>query len=457
MAHFVNQMSAPMNAPRLTDARRFLDDTRGSILPVFVVVIFVAIAMIGMGIDYTRASLANAKMQAALDATALALSTNAASLTSAALTTQAQTYFNGIYTGTALGTPTVTVAYTNVNNPQIVMTATGAVNTTFLRLPPLKLSSINVSASSTIAWGESRLRVALVLDNTGSMADSGKISALQTATKNLLTQLKNAATTNGDVYVSIIPFVKDVNVGSTNYNATWIDWTDWDANNGNCSRGSYSTQTSCQNNRGTWTPDAHSTWNGCITDRGLPAPTSTPSPNNYDENVTAPTVGNVGTLFPAEQYSSCPLQMMGLSYDWTSMTTLVNQMYPAGNTNQAIGLAWGWLSLVGGGPLTAPPMDSNYQYQQVIILLTDGLNTQDRWYTNQSSIDSRQQVTCSNIKAAGITLYTVQVDTGGDPTSTLLQNCATDASKFFLLKSASQIITTFTTIGNTISKLRIAK
>jgi hypothetical protein len=102
-------------------------------------------------------------------------------------------------------------------------------------------------------------------------------------------------------------------------------------------------------------------------------------------------------------------------------------------------------------------MDSNYQYQQVIILLTDGLNTQDRWYTNQSSIDARQQGTCNNIKAAGITLYTVQVDTGGDPTSTLLQNCATDASKFFLLTSASQIITTFATIGNTISKLHIAK
>ena len=32
-----------------------------------------------------------------------------------------------------------------------------------------------------------------------------------------------------------------------------------------------------------------------------------------------------------------------------------------------------------------------------------------------------------------------------------------DPEKFFLLKSASAIITTFATIGNTISKLRIAK
>ena len=37
-------------------------------------------------------------------------------------------------------------------------------------------------------------------------------------------------------------------------------------------------------------------------------------------------------------------------------------MYPNGNTNQPIGLVWGWQSLVGGGPLTAPAKDSNYTY-----------------------------------------------------------------------------------------------
>ena len=75
------------------------------------------------------------------------------------------------------------------------------------------------------------MRVALVLDNTGSMADNGKITAL-VAHNNLLTQLSSAATTNGDVYVSIIPFVKDVNLGSSNYTASWIDSTGY-KNNGN--------------------------------------------------------------------------------------------------------------------------------------------------------------------------------------------------------------------------------
>ena len=73
---------------------------------------------------------------------------------------------------------------------------------------------------------------------------------------------------------------------------------------------------------------------------------------------------------------------------------------------------------MGGGPVPAPPAkDTNYIYSDVIILLTDGLNTQDRWYTDQTSIDARQQLTCDNINAAKITLYTIQVNTGGDPTS----------------------------------------
>ena len=64
--------------------------------------------------------------------------------------------------------------------------------------------------------------------------------------------------------------------------------------------------------------------------------------------------------------------------------------------------------------------------------------------------------TCNNVKAAGVTLYTIQVNTDGDPTSTLLRNCASDASKFFLLTSANQIVTTFQSIATEITKLRLA-
>jgi hypothetical protein len=49
------------------------------------------------------------------------------------------------------------------------------------------------------------------------------------------------------------------------------------------------------------------------------------------------------------------------------------------------------------------------------------------------------------------------VNTGGDPTSTLLQNCASGSDKFFMLTSASQIVSVFNQIGTNLTKLRIAR
>jgi hypothetical protein len=66
-------------------------------------------------------------------------------------------------------------------------------------------------------------------------------------------------------------------------------------------------------------------------------------------------------------------------------------------------------------------------------------------------------MTCDSIKAAGITLYTIQVNTGGDPTSALLRDCASDSKKFFLLTSANAIVTTFEAIASQLSQLRVAK
>ncbi len=242
----------------------------------------------------------------------------------------------------------------------------------------------------------------------------------------------------------IVPFVKDVNVGPENYNQSWVRWDLWEEVNGHCSSTKYTTKTTCVSHSKTWTHAAHNTWNGCVTDRD----------QNFDTTNAAPVAGS--TLYPAEQYSSCPAaSVVGLINDWTALNAKIDTMTANGNTNQAIGLQLGWQTLT-AAPFTIPAIDSDYKYQTVIILLTDGLNTQDRWYTTASSIDARQQTTCDNIKAAGITLYTVQVNTGNDPTSTLLQNCATDAGKFFLLTSAGQIVTTFGQIGTSLSKLRLA-
>ena len=65
--------------------------------------------------------------------------------------------------------------------------------------------------------------------------------------------------------------------------------------------------------------------------------------------------------------------------------------------------------------------------------------------------------TCANIKAAGVTIYTIHVNTGGDPMSTLLQNCASGTDKFWMVTSSSGLGTVFNAIGTNLTQLRVAK
>lgn len=419
---------------------RFLRDREASVAPLLALLTIPLFGFVGAAVDYSNASSVRTSMQASLDSAALMLSKTANTMTQSQLQDTATALFNANFNRPEAQNTQISVSY-NLNPTGSAIKVTGSASVPTKFMGAFGFAAINISSTASVNWSNTRLRVALVLDNTGSMAQSGKMDALKTAAHNLLTQLKNAAQVDGDVYVSIIPFGKDVNVGPGNYSSAWIDWTDWDTANGTCSK-SYSSKNSCISHGGTWTPNNHNTWNGCVTDRD----------QNYDTLNTAPVSG--GTLFPAEQYSSCNVPIMPLSYDWTALNNKIDSMSPAGNTNQAIGLAWGWQSLSQTAPLNAPAMDPNYTYQQVIILLTDGLNTQDRWYSNASPIDARQQTACNNAKSAGIIIYTVLVMSGD---SSVLKSCATDSSKYFALTNANQIITTFQTIGTSLAKLHITQ
>src|SRR5450631_4541518 len=420
---------------------RFWNNRQGSVAPMLGIALIPLLGTVGAAVDYSQASATRTAFQNALDSTALMLSKTAALQTSSELQAAATNDFNALFTGSNAKNVTVTANYSTTSGSQLVLSGSATVDTNFLGI--LGIDTIHIAASTTSTWGNTRLRVALVLDNTGSMASSGKMTALKTASQNLLTQLKSAAVTAADVYVSVIPFGKDVNVDTSNVNAPWLRWDLWEEVNGKCSNTTYKTKSTCTSHSKVWTPAAHSTWNGCVTDRD----------QNFDTTNDPPVAG--ATLYPTEQYSSCAVSLIGLTNDWTTLSNKIDAMQPVGNTNQAIGLQIGWQTLT-AAPFTVPAMDPNYKYTQVIILLSDGLNTQDRWYTTASSIDTRQQKTCDNIKAAGITIYTVQVNTGGDPTSTLLQGCASDTSKFFLLTSSAQIVTTFGQIGTALSNLRLA-
>lgn len=433
---------------------RFAAAEQGNIAVIFAIALVPVLSFIGAAIDYSRAVQARTSMQAALDSTALMLSKDLSSgtITTSQLSTKAQAYFNALFTATN-SIPTVSVAATYTTSTSmgstIEVTGSGTYTTSFMKIAGYP--TLDIGTTSTSAWGLVRMRVAMVLDVTGSMADDGKMPAMQTAAKNLVDQLSALAKTSGDVYISVVPFSKDVNVGATNYSKNWVDFTDWDAANGSKVCTARDSNNKCTNR--VWVPDNHNTWNGCVTDRD----------QDYDTKNTTPTNGNAPTLFPAEQYSYCNSgsayiqPIMPLSYDWSALKTLIDNLVPTGNTNQGIGLAWGWMTLSTGDPMNAPAKDTNYTYKDAIVLLSDGLNTQNRWYNDASQIDARQMKLCDNAKAANITIYTVQVNTGKDATSSVLQYCASSTDKFYLVKSATDTVSVFKDIGTSLSKLRVAR
>ena len=433
---------------------RFLSDRRGNILPMFGLTLIPLVGLIGAAVDYSRANAIKAAIQASLDATALAMASKAPSLSATDLTTQAQAYFDALFIKYGTTKVPLNVSYTATPSPQITVSGQTTVNMMFMRIPGFGINTLTVGGASTAAWGNTRLRVALALDNTGSMADSGKMTALKTAAKNLIDQLSAVATNDGDVYISIIPFAKDVNVGTGSVSATWLNWYSWEETNGDCTGNNSNydaSRTACQAAGRTWTPDSHSTWTGCVTDRD----------QLFNTTGDAPTSTNTHTLFPAEQYSNCPVALMPLSYNWTNLKNKIDSMTPNGNTNTTIGLEWGWHSLMQGAPLSAPAESTSYQYNKVIIFMTDGTNTQDRYDTSpydgstqQQNIDNRFSTACTNAKTAGITIYTIQMIDGNDQ---LLKNCATSSDKYFKVTASSQTVGVFAQIGTSLSRLRVAK
>jgi len=172
--------------------------------------------------------------------------------------------------------------------------------------------------------------------------------------------------------------------------------------------------------------------------------------------------GTPSSQFYAEQWSGClPATVFPMSNQWQTLKDQITAMVPSGNTNQAIGLAWGWQSLsTTNPPISAPSKASNYVYKDYIVLLSDGLNTQNRWSTSQSSIDARQAILCQNIKADTanpVTIFTIQVNiNNADAKSQVLQDCATNGN-FQMITSASQTSDAFKNILTQISKLRVAR
>jgi len=159
-------------------------DRHGNVAITFAFALLPILGLVGAAIDYSHAISIRVALQGALDSTALKLSKQASSLKHQQLQSAAQNYFNGVFQRPEAQNVSITATYTTSGGSQVTVDGSAAMTTSFMQI--LGYNSLTVTGTSTVKWGNSKLRVALVLDNTGSMAQSGKMPALQTASHQLL-------------------------------------------------------------------------------------------------------------------------------------------------------------------------------------------------------------------------------------------------------------------------------
>ena len=349
--------------------------------------------------------------------------------TTAEISQKASDYFNALFNRAEALNVAVTPIFTSPQqgNFKLDIRVTGAVPTTFTKV--FGQSTLNVDVKSQALWGIRKLEVALALDNTGSMSSNSKMTNLKTAAHNLLTTLKNAAKTDGDIKVAIVPFDTTVNLGTGYKDNDWFEYDSLKCGRNSCTSSNWKDY-----------------WEGCVRDRTYP----------YDVQDDPPSTTN--SYYPVYDCGSLT-KLMPLSYDWTALNTKIDDMTPNGNTNVTIGLVWAWHAVTAQAPLSdaaapAPDLD------KVIILLTDGDNTES-WknsnntkVTSQSAIDTRTGLVCNNIKAANIRIYTVRVINGN---ASLLQSCATNPTMYYDVQQASQLNGVFGSIAQNLANLRLAK
>ena len=316
-------------------ARRFVGANEGNIAILFGIAVIPIISFVGAAVDYTRASSARSSMQAALDSTALMLAKDLTegTITTSQISAKADAYFRALYTNAEAKSVAITATYTqnSGNGSTILINGTGDIETGFMRVVGFPDDGFQYQRHLGLGQRPHARR-----DGARRHGIDGRerqdAERCRRPPRPWSTSSAHSPKNPGDIYISMVPFAKDVNLGGSYYNSTWIDWSVWDSQSytktwGTCSKACYTDRTTCKNNGKTWTRDK-TKWTGCVTDRT----------QDYDTKNTTPTSTNAPTMVVAEEYVSgstsyCKTgssnyvgQIVPLSYDWSSIKTAIDAL-----------------------------------------------------------------------------------------------------------------------------------
>jgi Flp pilus assembly protein TadG len=441
---------------------RFGQNRSGSVAIIFGLTVFVLGGLVALSLDYGRALTMRAKLQAAVDAAALAADPTGNATLAQATDSVTATFNANMVSGFLSASVTLAPPVVIANGYRV--SAIANVPTSFGRL--LGFNVIPVGAQAEAVHANNTVEIALVLDNTYSM-NGAKLDALKVSAKNLVNTISGASTP-GSVKFSLVPFTAYVNVGMQYRGASWMSVpADYSVANGWCTtvcNGPTQTQSGTCYSDGvpytcTWDQcmgastqqcsTAYYAWSGCAGSR-------TPAP---DVTVTA----SMGSAIPGLLNTWCSSPVVRLTTDPNAVTTQIDAMWASGETYIPAGLIWGWRTLDPNSPFgDGAPYNNNPPVKKIMILMTDGYNTKSQTGTNHEGSDSAaaDAVTarlCTAIKNASIELYTIDFEVSSSTAKAAMLACATDGSHYFDAQDTASLDAAFNKIAGFVMRLYLSK
>ncbi len=497
---------------------------RGGVATPFALLLLPLSLMMFGALDFSKASETRIALQDALDSAALAVGRS-----TAATDAEAQAVGYNVLNANlkAQGSVELTDAVFHIADGRVTATAAAKVQTIAADL--VMNRDLTVRAQTEAVRATHKMEIALVLDNTGSMAGT-KLSTLKSAAKAFIDEMELAAqraAEPGSVKIAVAPFSMTVNVGADKATASWIDGhLDGSGNPTTAASPIRNEIFTTPSNRFALLKAMNVSWGGCVESRPAPydvqdTPPSSGTPatlfvpffapdepdttnagfyNSYLTDAAgttgwqqrqgnpakytkAPKTGNTAVGYAYGPNSGCALApIMRLSTDYAALRTRIDQMTAVGDTNIPMGLVWGWHLLAPGAPFNDGVAYATDGVEKVVILMTDGQNantdtssSDDSIYSGigyiwqnrlgitsgtatqrRTAIDNRLTLLCQNMKAKGVTLYTVRVEVN-DGENAVLKGCASSPGKFYDVQYVSQLTQVFKAIAGSIQNLHLVR
>ncbi|WP_238995758.1 pilus assembly protein [Sphingomonas solaris] len=202
---------------------RLARDTRGNVLAITGAAMLPLIALLGSGVDMTRAYMAQARLQQACDSAVLAgRRAMVGGVVDDTVKTEATKFFNFNFPQESWGTTKFVPSITQGPDATVVITASTTIKTTLMKMFGFNTLPLDVTCNAKQDFVNTD--IVLVLDTTGSMKDKAtsadtdtKIVALRKAVLALYDELASVQTkleTAGlRLRYGVVPFSSGINAG----------------------------------------------------------------------------------------------------------------------------------------------------------------------------------------------------------------------------------------------------